>query len=73
MGGGGGRTGVAGPDIGAAATPTKTRAWGGGGIWHKASVSDCLPLAAPTGLSPLPVGPNMFWLCQRSPWMTCPV
>ena len=25
--------------------------WGGG--WHKASVSDCLPLAAPIGLSPL--------------------
>ena len=24
-----------------------------GGIWHKASVSDCLPLAAPVGLSPL--------------------
>ena len=30
----------------------KTAAAGGGG-WHKASVSDCLPLAAPTGLSPL--------------------
>ena len=26
---------------------------GGGGGWHKASVSDCLPLAAPIGLSPL--------------------
>ena len=25
----------------------------GGGCWHKASVSDCLPLAAPIGLSPL--------------------
>ena len=25
---------------------------GGGGGWHKASVSDCLPLAAPIGLSP---------------------
>ena len=25
----------------------------GGGGWHKASVSDCLPLAAPVGLSPL--------------------
>ena len=24
-----------------------------GGGWHKASVSDCLPLAAPIGLSPL--------------------
>ena len=28
---------------------------GGGGGWHKASVSDCLPLAAPIGLSPLPI------------------
>ena len=26
--------------------------WGGGGGWHKASVSICLPLAAPIGLSP---------------------
>ena len=25
----------------------------GGGGWHKASVSDCLPLAAPIGPSPL--------------------
>ena len=25
----------------------------GWGVWHKASVSDCLPLAAPIGLSPL--------------------
>ena len=24
-----------------------------GGVWHKASVSDCLPLAAPIGLLPL--------------------
>ena len=24
-----------------------------GGVWHKASVSDCLPLAAPIGLSPM--------------------
>ena len=26
---------------------------GGGGVWHKASVSVCLPLAVPIGLSPL--------------------
>ena len=26
---------------------------GGGGGWHKASVSDCVPLAAPIGPSPL--------------------
>ena len=32
---------------------------GGGGGWHKASVSDCLPLAAPTGLSP----PLILTLC----------
>ena len=25
----------------------------GGGVWHKASVSDCLPLAVLIGLSPL--------------------
>ena len=33
-----------------------TRRWldtKGGGGWHKASVSDCLPSAAPIGLSPL--------------------
>ena len=34
----------------------------GGGCWHKASVSDCVPLAAPIGLSPLliltPCGPE---------------
>ena len=29
------------------------RGWCVGGVWHKASVSDCLPLAAPIGLSPL--------------------
>ena len=28
---------------------------GGRGVWHKASVSVCLPLAAPIGLSPLHV------------------
>ena len=45
------RAGVGGParsDWGSLAC----RVWGGGG-WHKASVSDCLPLAAPIGLSPL--------------------
>ena len=33
----------------------KGKGWrgGGGGDWHKASVLDCLPLAAPIGLSPL--------------------
>ena len=36
----------------AAGTLLQERAGGGGG-WHKASVSDCLPLAAPIGLSPL--------------------
>ena len=32
--------------------PPVGRAWKGG-VWHKAWVSDCLPLAAPLGLSPL--------------------
>ena len=34
---------------------TFLRVWGpgGGGVWHKASVFGCLPLAAPIGLSPL--------------------
>ena len=32
---------------------TECYPWGGGGGWHKASVSNCLPLAAPIGLSPL--------------------
>ena len=35
------------------ATAYRYRGEGGGGGWHKASVSDCLPLAAPIGLSPL--------------------
>ena len=33
--------------------PTWSGAAQGGGGWHKASVSDCVPLAAPIGLSPL--------------------
>ena len=52
---------------------------GGGGGWHKAPVSDCLPLAASIGLSPLlililcgpervlVVGLNVFWLHQGEP------
>ena len=32
---------------------------GGGGVWHKASVSDCVPLAPPIGLSP----PLILTLC----------
>ena len=35
----------------ASAPPPPLR--GGGGGWHKAAVSDCLPLAAPIGLLPL--------------------
>ena len=31
----------------------RSKVMGGGGCWHKASVSDCLPLVAPMGLSPL--------------------
>ena len=32
-------------------TPLPMHPWGR--VWHKALVSDCLPLAAPIGLSPL--------------------
>ena len=38
---------------------------GGGGGWHKASVSDCLPLAAPIGLSPLLTGGGGQEACTR--------
>ena len=40
---------------GVSATETSHLKDPGGGGWHKASVSDCLPLAAPIGLSPLPI------------------
>ena len=44
---------------------------GGGGGWHKASVSDCLPLAAPIGLSPLPIltlcGPERVLVVSTEP------
>ena len=45
--------------------------WGGGGGWHKASVSDCLPLAAPIGLSPLLIltlcGPERVLVVSTEP------
>ena len=45
--------------------------WGGGGGWHKASVSDGLPLAAPIGLSPLLIltlcGPERVWVVSTEP------
>ena len=44
---------------------------GGGGGWHKASVSDCLPLAAPIGLSPLLIltlcGPERVLVVSTEP------
>ena len=44
---------------------------GGGGEWHKASVSDCLPLAAPIGLSPLLIltfcGPGRVLVVSTEP------
>ena len=47
----------------------RRREEGGGGGWHKASVSDCLPLAAPIGLSPLPIltlcGPERVLVVSR--------
>ena len=39
--------------------PGRNWSGGGGGGWHKASVSDCSPLAAPIGLSP----PLILTLC----------
>ena len=45
--------------------------WRGGGGWHKASVSDCLPLAAPIGLSPLLIltlcGPERVLVVSTEP------
>ena len=42
-----------------------------GGVWHKASVSDCLPLAAPIGLSPLLIltlrGPERVFVVSTEP------
>ena len=44
---------------------------GGGGGWHKASVSDCVPLAAPIGLSPLLIrtlcGPERVLVVSTEP------
>ena len=44
---------------------------GRGGGWHKASVSDCLPLAAPIGLSPLLIltlcGPERVLVVSTEP------
>ena len=44
---------------------------GGGRVWHKASVSDCLPLAAPIGLSPLLIltlcGPERVLVVSTEP------
>ena len=44
---------------------------GGGGGWHKASVSICLPLAAPIGLSPLLIltlcGPERVLVVSTEP------
>ena len=43
----------------------------GWGVWHKASVSDCLPLAAPIGLSPLLIlticGPERVLVVSTEP------
>ena len=47
------------------------RDFGGGGGWNKASVSDCLPLAAPIGLSPLLIptlcGPERVLVVSTEP------
>ena len=47
------------------------RTGAGGGGWHKASVSECLPLAAPIGLSPLLIltlcGPQRVLVVSTQP------
>ena len=49
-------------------------AGGGGGGWHEAMV--LVPVAG--AYWPLatahsgPLGPNVVWLCQQTPWMTSP-
>ena len=59
-------------------TPQFADPWGqhwvpgrGGGGWHKASGSDCLPLAAPIGLSPPPIltlcGPERVLVVSTEP------
>ena len=62
-----------GPDGGWRSTffDRKKRGGGGGWGWHKASVSDCLPLAAPIGLSPLHIltlcGPERVLVASTEP------
>ena len=50
---------------------------GGGGGWDKASVSDCVPLAAPIGLSPLHIltlcGSERVLVVSTEPPMTCAI
>ena len=52
----------------------RTEGGGGGGCWgrHKASVSDCVPLAAPIGLSPLLIrtlcGPERVLIVSTEMW-----
>ena len=56
--------------IGASAVGPNKTVQGGGG-WHKASVSDCVPLAAPIGLSPLLIltlcGPERVLVVSMEP------
>ena len=58
-----------GPD--ATHPPISVKPWRGAGSWHKASVSGCLPLAAPIGLSPLLIrtlcGPERVLVVSTEP------
>ena len=62
---------LAGSDLGERPAAARKSARGGGGGWHKASVSDCLPLAAPIGLSPLLIltlcGPERVLVVSTEP------
>ena len=51
--------------------------WVGGGGVSRGHGFGLVPLVAPIGLPPLHTPTlcglwNVFWSCQRSPWMTCP-
>ena len=70
-GGGLGGSGGGGGGEGHRQTKQPLQGGGGGGGWHKASVSDCVPLAAPIGLSPLLIltlcGPERVLVVSTEP------
>ena len=66
-----------GAEGGSLGTPNKQEicSGGGGGAWHEAMVLGFFAFGGaywPLAHSD-PLGPLVFWLRQRSPWMICPV